>query len=95
MYTGSENSGIHPQGRGGAGRKRQAQPGAHDARRKRTNLLKTFHPDYRENQFTTLRIGPNKGGKVPLELAALLEGKAQSRARASASGCARTMMRTS
>ena len=38
-------------------------------------LLKTFHPDYRENQFTTLRIGPNKGGKVPLELAALLEGK--------------------
>ena len=26
------------------------------------NLLKTFHPDYRENQFTTLRIGPNKGG---------------------------------
>ena len=39
------------------------------------NLLKTFHPDYRENQFTTLRIGPNKGSKVPLELAALLEGK--------------------
>ena len=38
-------------------------------------LLRTFHPDYRENQFTTLRIGPNKGGKVPLELAALLEGK--------------------
>ena len=38
-------------------------------------LLKTFHPDYRENQFTTLRIGPNKGDKVPLELAALLEGR--------------------
>ena len=38
-------------------------------------LLRTFHPDYRENQFTTLRVGPNKGGKVPLELAALLEGK--------------------
>ena len=32
------------------------------------NLLKTFHPDYRENQFTTLRIGPNKGGKVPREV---------------------------
>ena len=29
-------------------------------------LLRTFHPDYRENQFTTLRVGPNKGGKVPL-----------------------------
>ena len=37
-------------------------------------LLKTFHPDYRENQFTTLKIGPNAGQKVPLELAALLEG---------------------
>ena len=37
--------------------------------------MQTFHPDYRENQFTTLRVGPNKGGKVPLELAALLEGK--------------------
>ena len=40
-------------------------------------LLRTFHPDYRENQFTELRIGPNKGGKVPLELAALLEGRSR------------------
>ena len=37
-------------------------------------LLKTFHPDYRDNQFTTLHIGANKGEKVPTELAALLEG---------------------
>ena len=37
------------------------------------NLLKTFHPDYREDQFVSLRIGPNKGEKVPTELAALLE----------------------
>lgn len=38
-------------------------------------LLKTFHPDYREDQFVALRMGPNKGKKVPKELAALLEGK--------------------
>ena len=38
-------------------------------------LLKTFHPDYRDNQFTTLHIGANKGEKVPLELCALLEGQ--------------------
>ena len=38
-------------------------------------LLKTFHPDYRGDQFVSLRIGPNKGEKVPRELAALLEGK--------------------
>ncbi len=37
-------------------------------------LLKTYHPDYRENQFTVLDFGPNKGEKVPTELAALLEG---------------------
>ena len=40
-------------------------------------LLRTFHPDYRENQFITLRIGPSKGSKVPLELAALLEGESR------------------
>ena len=38
-------------------------------------LLRTFHPDYRENQFTELKIGPSRGSKVPLELAALLEGQ--------------------
>ena len=35
-------------------------------------LLKKFHPDYRTEQFTELRFGPNKGQKVPLELADLL-----------------------
>ena len=24
-------------------------------------LLRTFHPDYRENQFAVLQFGPNKG----------------------------------
>lgn len=32
-------------------------------------LLKKFHPDYRAEQFTELRFGPNRGQKVPLELA--------------------------
>ena len=40
-------------------------------------LLKTYHPDYREEQFAELKMGPNKGGKVPVELAALLQGKAR------------------
>ena len=40
-------------------------------------LLKTYHPDFRESQFTELKIGANKGGKVPLELADLLQGKAR------------------
>ena len=40
-------------------------------------LLKKFHPDYRAEQFTELRFGPNKGQKVPLELADLLEGESR------------------
>lgn len=38
-------------------------------------LLKTYHPDYREDQFTNLTFGPNAGQKVPVELAALLQGQ--------------------
>ncbi|MGM9640794.1 MAG: FAD-dependent oxidoreductase [Faecousia sp.] len=40
-------------------------------------LLKTYHPDYRTDQFETLTFGPNKGEKVPKELAALLQGKSR------------------
>lgn len=36
-------------------------------------LLATYHPDYKENEFAVLQIGPNKGEKVPTELAELLQ----------------------
>ena len=36
-------------------------------------LLREFHPDYIESQFDTLKMGPNKGEKVPLELATMLQ----------------------
>ncbi len=36
-------------------------------------LLKTYHPDYRENQFEALTLGPNQGQKVPVELCKLLQ----------------------
>ena len=48
-------------------------------------LLKTYHPDYKEEQFRDLRFGPNKGEKVPLELADLLESS--SRLLTSNNGC--------
>ena len=38
------------------------------------NLLKTYHPDYREDQFVDLSFGAHKGQKVPLVLAKLLQG---------------------
>ena len=36
-------------------------------------LLATYHPDYKEQEFRLLAVGPNKGGKVPTELSALLQ----------------------
>ena len=40
-------------------------------------LLKTYHPDYREEEFETLNLGPSKGTKVPKELAALLQANSR------------------
>ncbi len=37
------------------------------------DLLKTYHPDYKTEEFETLKIGPNKGDKVPKELAEILQ----------------------
>ena len=37
------------------------------------NLLSTYHPDYKQDEFDVLKIGPNKGEKVPTELAAILQ----------------------
>ncbi len=36
-------------------------------------LLKKYHPDYRVDEFSELKIGPNKGEKVPTELACALQ----------------------
>ena len=38
-------------------------------------LLRRFHPDYRPDGFRALRVGPNRGQKVPHELADLLEAR--------------------
>lgn len=40
-------------------------------------LLQEFHPDYSSKGFKVLEVGPNKGQKVPVELARLLEGKSR------------------
>ncbi len=39
----------------------------------RTGLISGFHPDYRVEGMAGLRIGPNKGDRVPVELARVLE----------------------
>ncbi len=40
-------------------------------------LLKEYHPDYKDNGFENLSVGPNKGEKVPAELRHLLEGESR------------------
>ncbi len=37
------------------------------------DLLAAYHPDYRKDQFAELKVGPNKGEKVPTELAEVLQ----------------------
>ena len=36
------------------------------------DLLSEFHPDYKKSEFSTLKIGPNKGESVPHELCEVL-----------------------
>ncbi|MBE6562726.1 MAG: FAD-binding protein [Ruminococcaceae bacterium] len=48
------------------------EPARMTAEQKET-LLKTYHPDYKEEEFSVLAIGPNKGDKVPHELCEMLQ----------------------
>ena len=41
--------------------------------KEKDKLLTTYHPDYRKKEFAELKVGPNKGEKVPKELAAMLQ----------------------
>lgn len=40
-------------------------------------LLKAFHPDYRQEAFEEIKIGPNKGQKAPAELVHLLHSNSR------------------
>lgn len=41
------------------------------------NLLACYHPDYRQEGFTTIKVGPNKGQKAPIELEEMIEGRSR------------------
>jgi len=41
------------------------------------SLLKTYHPDFKPEEFAALKVGMNKGDNVPHELLALLEGRSR------------------
>ena len=40
-------------------------------------LLKKYHPDYRQDGFAEIKIGPNKGQKAPNELSQLLHSNSR------------------
>ncbi|TLM97636.1 hypothetical protein FDZ71_18235, partial [bacterium] len=41
----------------------------------REAILKTFHPDYKEENARAIRVGVSKGQRMPLELADVVEGR--------------------
>ena len=41
--------------------------------KQKEDVLASFHPDYKKDEFEALKIGPNKGDKVPRELAEILQ----------------------
>lgn len=45
--------------------------------KEKEDLLATYHPDYKKDEFEELRVGANKGEKVPTELAELLEANSR------------------
>ncbi|MBQ3080694.1 MAG: FAD-dependent oxidoreductase [Clostridia bacterium] len=42
-------------------------------------LLAAYHPDYKQDEFRVLTVGPNKGEKVPKELSEMLEAHSRIR----------------
>ncbi len=40
-------------------------------------LLRQYHPDFREDGFSIIQIGPNKGEKAPVELCTLLHSNSR------------------
>ncbi len=45
--------------------------------KEKDDLLKDFHPDYKEEAFDEIKIGPNKGQKAPKELVRLLHSNSR------------------
>ena len=48
--------------------------------KQKEDLLAAYHPDYKVSEFSTLKIGPNKGDKVPHELCEMLQAHSRIKA---------------
>jgi len=72
-------SGIFKSSRGCKRQNIAYEPARMTAQQKE-DLLKAYHPDYKQDEFDTLKIGPNKGDKVPFELAEALQAHSRIKA---------------
>jgi len=45
--------------------------------KEKEDLLAAYHPDYKKSEFSTLRVGPNKGELLPHELCETLEANSR------------------
>lgn len=45
--------------------------------KQKEDLLSSYHPDYKKEEFEVLKVGANKGEKVPKELAEILEANSR------------------
>lgn len=45
--------------------------------KEKEDLLAAYHPDYKKSEFSELKIGPNKGEKVPHELCDMLQANSR------------------
>ena len=48
--------------------------------KEKDDLLAAYHPDYKKSEFSTLKIGPNKGETVPHELCDILQAHSRIKA---------------
>ena len=76
MYTKEQLESIKKVEATRAERLKQVLAGNHPRRmtaEEKEQVLLENHPDHIKSQFAELKIGPNKGEKVPIELAQILQ----------------------
>ncbi len=48
--------------------------------KEKEDLLATYHPDYKKEEFAELKVGPNKGESIPIELCRALQANSRIKA---------------
>jgi len=57
--------------------KRMANEPTRMTAEEKETLLKAYHPDHKEDGFSTIQVGPNSGEKIPIELGELIHSNSR------------------